>query len=99
MVGKGAEATRDVDRVSLRASLSIRHRLDTHRINRSKKSVELSSPVKPGGRTSSVAIPLTTQSSSSGHVYPASELQGLGIPAVVLSQSVSPSSSMLSKHS
>ncbi|KAF8559090.1 hypothetical protein OG21DRAFT_1503545 [Imleria badia] len=54
-------------------------------INRSKKSVDLSSPVKLGGRTSSVAIPLSTQSSSSGHVHPASELRGLGVPAVVLS--------------
>ncbi|KAH0839736.1 hypothetical protein J3R83DRAFT_676 [Lanmaoa asiatica] len=58
-------------------------------INRSKKSVDLSSPVKLGGRTSSVAIPLSTQSSSSGHVHPASELRGLGIPAVVLSQQCS----------
>ncbi|KAG9317280.1 hypothetical protein JVU11DRAFT_1475 [Chiua virens] len=43
------------------------------------------SPVKPGGRRSSVPIPLSTQSSSSGHVYQAAELRGLGIPTLVLS--------------
>lgn len=63
-----------------------RQPLDACRINRSKKQVDLSSPSKLGGRTSSVTIPLSAQSSSSGHVYPASELRGLGIPAVVLSQ-------------
>ncbi|KIK97154.1 hypothetical protein PAXRUDRAFT_136907 [Paxillus rubicundulus Ve08.2h10] len=56
------------------------------RINRSKKSVDLSPPTRSVGRTSSVAIPLSAQSSSSGHVYPASELKGLGVPAVILSQ-------------
>lgn len=86
MVRKGAETTGDVDRVSFRASLSNKHCLYARRINRSKKSVDLSSPVKFGGRMSSVAIPLSTQSSSSGHVHPASELRGLGVPAVVLSQ-------------
>ncbi|KIJ20038.1 hypothetical protein PAXINDRAFT_166206 [Paxillus involutus ATCC 200175] len=55
------------------------------RINRSKKSVDLSPPTRSVGRTSSVAIPLSAQSSSSGHVYPASELKGLGVPAVILS--------------
>ncbi|KAF9221985.1 hypothetical protein BS17DRAFT_881442 [Gyrodon lividus] len=55
------------------------------RINRSKKSVDLLPPIKSVGRMSSVAIPLSAQSSSSGHVYPASELKGLGVPAVVLS--------------
>lgn len=86
MVGKGAETIGDVDRVSFQASLSNKHCLDAHRINRSKKSVELSSPIKFGGRMSSVAIPLSTQSSSSGHVHLASELRGLGVPVVVLSQ-------------
>ncbi|KAF9247064.1 hypothetical protein BU15DRAFT_69908 [Melanogaster broomeanus] len=54
-------------------------------INRSRKSVDVSSPIKFVGRTSSVAIPLSAQSSSSGHIYPASELKGTVVPAVVLS--------------
>ncbi|KAL4081881.1 hypothetical protein V8B97DRAFT_2031495 [Scleroderma yunnanense] len=57
-------------------------------INRSKRSVDLSGLGKFSGRTSSVAIPLSAQSSSSGHIYPPSELKGLGIPSVVFSNGV-----------
>lgn len=55
-------------------------------INRSKRSVDLSGPGKLAGRTSSVVIPLSAQSSSSGHVYPASEVKGLGLPTLALPQ-------------
>lgn len=55
-------------------------------INRSKRSVDLSGSGKLAGRTSSVVIPLSAQSSSSGHVYPASEVKGLGLPTLALPQ-------------
>ncbi|KAI6164879.1 hypothetical protein EDD17DRAFT_1473857 [Pisolithus thermaeus] len=55
-------------------------------INRSKRSVDLSGLGKLAGRTSSVVIPLSAQSSSSGHIYPASEVKGLGIPALAVPQ-------------
>ncbi|KAI6105566.1 hypothetical protein F5141DRAFT_1124619 [Pisolithus sp. B1] len=55
-------------------------------INRSKRSVDLSGLGKLAGRTSSVVIPLSAQSSSSGHVYPASEVKDLGIPTLAVPQ-------------
>lgn len=55
-------------------------------INRSKRSVDLPGLGKFSGRASSVAIPLSAQSSSSGHVYPASEVKGLGISTHTLPQ-------------
>ncbi|KAI6047167.1 hypothetical protein EDC04DRAFT_2622019 [Pisolithus marmoratus] len=56
-------------------------------INRPKRSVDLPGLGKFPGRASSVLIPLSAQSSSSGHIYPASEVKGLGISTLALPQS------------
>ncbi|KAG2141720.1 uncharacterized protein EDB93DRAFT_1089166 [Suillus bovinus] len=52
-------------------------------INRSKRSIDLSSPLRSTGRSSLIAVPLSAQSSLSGHVY--ADTSVLTIPSVVLS--------------
>lgn len=52
-------------------------------INRSKRSIDLSSPLRSTGRSSLIAVPLSTQSSLSGHVY--ADTSVLTVPSVVLS--------------
>ncbi|KAG0709652.1 hypothetical protein DFH29DRAFT_885189 [Suillus ampliporus] len=53
-------------------------------INRSKRSIDLSSPLRSTGRSSLLAVPLSAQSSLSGHVYADASI-GLKVPSVVLS--------------
>lgn len=52
-------------------------------INRSKRSIDLSSPLRSTGRSSLIAVPLSAQSSLSGHVYANTSI--LTVPSVVLS--------------
>ncbi|KAG2156080.1 hypothetical protein DEU56DRAFT_765463 [Suillus clintonianus] len=52
-------------------------------INRSKRSIDLSSPLRSTGRSSLIAVPLSAQSSLSGHVY--ADTSVLTVPSVVLS--------------
>ncbi|KAG1806788.1 uncharacterized protein HD556DRAFT_1324065 [Suillus plorans] len=52
-------------------------------INRSKRSIDLSSPLRSAGRSSLIAVPLSAQSSLSGHVY--ADTSVLPVPSVVLS--------------
>ncbi|KAG2077397.1 hypothetical protein BDR04DRAFT_1088384 [Suillus decipiens] len=52
-------------------------------INRSKRSIDLSSPLRSTGRSSLIAVPLSAQSSLSGHVY--ADTSALTVPSVVLS--------------
>lgn len=52
-------------------------------INRSKRSIDLSSPLRSTGRSSLIAVPLSAQSSLLGDVY--ANTSGLTVPSVVLS--------------
>lgn len=52
-------------------------------INRSKRSIDLSSPLRSTGRSSLIAVPLSAQSSLSGHVY--ANTSALTVPSAVLS--------------
>lgn len=51
-------------------------------INRQKRSMDGVALGRFPRRTSSVVIPLSTQSSSSGHVYPAVETEGFCVPSL-----------------